>query len=68
MTDKLTITTNGIYRESYTAEELTQREADCLAQEQQVLLDSLTPSPDEIAKAERQIETIELLTELGVIA
>ena len=65
MVDKLIITKHSIQTATFTEEELAQRETDRLAQEEQALLDSLTPSAEEVAQAEFEIRTITLLTEVG---
>ncbi len=46
---------------------LAQRELQRLQQEEQELIDSLTPSKDEMLMAEIEINTIILLMEVGLI-
>lgn len=62
MSDKLAIncTTGKITEISFIGEELLSRQND-------VILNSLVPPPEDITKAEREIETITLLIDLGVI-
>lgn len=57
---------NGQYVKE-TPEELSQREAEQQAQEEQAQLDLLIPSQSEIEQAEFELKTITLLTDLGVI-
>ena len=67
MSKKLVITENGAEYVDFTPEELAQREMERLAQEEQALIDSLKPSVDDIQKAEFELNTINLLTDLGVL-
>jgi hypothetical protein len=67
LVDKLIITKEGIQTIHFTHEELTQREADRLAQEEQAMLDALIPSREEVAQAEFELKTITLLMEVGLL-
>lgn len=67
MADKLVISKNEIQEKQFTQEEIEQRELDNLKQIEQDKIDSLKPSSNEIKKAERQVNLIADLTELGVI-
>ena len=67
MADKLVITKDGIQEVDFTPEEIAQRELDRIAQEEQALLDSLIPTPEEIEQAEFELKTITLLMEVGLI-
>jgi len=50
-----------------TVEEITQRESEIQASEEQEVLDSLVPSNEEIRKAETELLVIEILTEGGLL-
>ena len=68
MVDKLIITNNGIQEESFTEEELAQREAERLEQIEREKIESLIPTQKEIENAEFQIKLLTTLTEIGVIS
>ncbi len=51
----------------FTIEEMTQCETESKAYEEQKLLDGLIPSEKEILMAEIEIQTIEILTEGGLL-
>ena len=65
--NKIVVTKKEVKLIPFTQQEIEQRELDQQQQEQQAILDSLTPSQSEIDKAERELETITLLQYLEVI-
>lgn len=69
MADKLIIdcSTGQLVEQDFTEEERQRDEQQKLEVEQQAQLDLLKPSLEEIEKAEFELRTINLLTELGVI-
>ena len=68
MADKLIIncSINEIAEQSFSPDEMLQRELGQQMQEEQELLDSLIPSSKEVLMAEIELNTINLLLELGV--
>lgn len=67
MADKLVITKNGMQEKNFTPEEIAQQEKEKLILKEQKTLDDLKPNQTEIEKAERQLNLITDLTEMGVI-
>ena len=67
MADKLVVTKDGIIEQQFTPEEIAQRELDRQHAEEQALLDSLKPSPEEIKQAEFELNCLNLLMEVGLI-
>ena len=65
--NKLIITKNAKQIIPLTQEEIEQRQLEQRQAEQQAILDSLIPNQSEIEKAERELETINLLMDLEVI-
>lgn len=65
--DKIVVTLEEVKEEAFTQEELTQREADRLAHQEQALLDSLIPPQEEVEQAEFELKTITLLMEVGLL-
>jgi len=65
--DKIIVTKNGIVESDFTLEEITQRELDYQAQQEQSLLDSLLPTDKEMLMAEIEIQTITVMMEVGLI-
>lgn len=59
--------TKELAEKSFTTEELAQRELELQLAEEQALLDSLLPSQQEIEQAEFELNTINLLMEVGLI-
>ena len=67
MVNKLVVSNDGVKIESFTDEELRQRQADHAAQEEQTVIDSLVPTDEEVAQAEFELKTITLLSEVGLL-
>ena len=63
---KLIINGNVTTVVEFTQEEADKRASEKALAEQQAILDSLMPTTIEISKAERELETITLLQEIGV--
>ena len=69
MADKLVsdCSTKEVVEQSFTPEEIAQRQLEQQAQEEQAQLDLLIPSQDEVAQADFELKTITLLQEVGLL-
>lgn len=67
MADKFIITKDGIFEQDFTSEEVAQHDLERQLAEQQIQLDLLVPSQEEIDQAEFELKTITLLQEVGLL-